>query len=185
MRDIAALLGPAARTVFGIFGLEVIRKATHRGISLETDLKRILPSAGLTFVDAGANVGSFSTQLTRHFMDATIYAFEPVPQTFAILQKRVSTFVTIKPVQAALGERTGSATMQICDQSLWNRIVSGSPVGVRTATVDMLAIDDFCGQAGLDRISLLKTDCEGYDNEVIHGASRMLQRDGSTPSIAK
>ena len=43
-----------------------------------------LPSDG-TFLDVGANIGVFTLKLASDYPDATIYTFEPVPETFDLL----------------------------------------------------------------------------------------------------
>jgi FkbM family methyltransferase len=175
MRDFAALFGPLARILGGSLGLEISRAKTHRGISLETDLARLLTKYPLVFIDAGANVGTFSRKMLNAFRIATIVAFEPVPQTFAVLKRRMAGFPQIRPVQAALGEQPGSATMHLYAQSGWNRIVSETDTNSETVIVDVTTIDEFCERMNLTKISLLKTDCEGYDNKVVRGADRMLR----------
>lgn len=44
-------------------------------------------SSGDTVLDIGANVGGFSVLLARRHRDLRIVAFEPIPETFAILER--------------------------------------------------------------------------------------------------
>jgi FkbM family methyltransferase len=176
MREIATFLGPLARHLGGLFGLEIIRAKTHRGVSLETDLKRLLGTRASVIIDAGANIGTFSEQMLRAFKAAKIFAFEPIPQTFAILKNRMAGFPQVTAIQAALGERSGNAKMRLGEQSGWSRIVTETDGDL--VSVEMKTVDDFCDRAGLARIALLKTDCEGYDDKVVRGAERMFRSRG-------
>jgi len=44
----------------------------------------------------------------------------------------------------------------------------------RRARVTITTIDAFCSANNIDQISVLKTDTEGFDAEVLRGADKML-----------
>ena len=50
----------------------------------------------------------------------------------------------------------------------------GAPAG--TEDVHVTTMDQFCATNGIDRIDLLKTDTEGFDLQVLKGASKLLSR---------
>jgi hypothetical protein len=41
--------------------------------------------------------------------------------------------------------------------------------------VDVVNLDDYCAQRGVDHIDLLKIDVEGFELNVLRGASRLLE----------
>src|SRR5262245_43439007 len=47
-------------------------------------------SDGDCIFDIGANIGLYSIFLTQSHRDLKIFAFEPIPQTFSILEKNVA-----------------------------------------------------------------------------------------------
>ena len=126
-------------------------------------------------VDVGANVGQTSLHLRAQFPDAVIHAFEPCASTHAILVQRVRHDTAIHPHCLALGDRPGLAHLVHADDSQLHtlRLVAAHEGGEREP-VDVETLDSFAACHGLDQIDLLKTDAEGFDAEVIHGASRLL-----------
>src|SRR5262249_47267521 len=48
-------------------------------------------------------------------------------------------------------------------------------VNART-TVKVLTVDQYCSERGIQRIDLLKSDTQGFELEVLKGASRMIER---------
>ena len=58
--------------------------------------------ANLSILDIGANVGAFSVWATRRWPGSTIRAFEPNPETFAILKRNVADLAHVTPVNAAI-----------------------------------------------------------------------------------
>jgi FkbM family methyltransferase len=143
-------------------------------VSLDFDLIQLLgASNNKIHVDAGANIGEFTARLTRLFPQASIVAFEPVPQAFQQLVLRTRHDARIRCENVALGDYKGMAQMRIGAQSVWSRIVSGgdSEAG-SVANVPITTLDDFF--SGGHEIGLLKTDCEGYDAAVLSGARELL-----------
>jgi hypothetical protein len=46
---------------------------------------------------------------------------------------------------------------------------------VRSVPFEIVSLDDFCSDEGIDRIDFLKIDMEGLELEVLRGATRMLK----------
>src|SRR5262249_50318764 len=61
------------------------------------------------------------------------------------------------------------------EHSQWSRIVPEANSNVQSMRVQMTTVDEFCARMNVAKLSLLKTDCEGYDNKVVRGADRMLR----------
>ena len=65
------------------------RRYMPRGIDWVWDLRRLCVGGGAPMVfDIGANEGQTTVQVLRHFPNATVHAFEPVRNTFNILQQK-------------------------------------------------------------------------------------------------
>ncbi len=136
---------------------------------------RLIPSPRVIF-DVGANVGQTAIRLASLFPTADIYAFEPVRDTYVHLAHNTRFNPHIKPQNCAMGAKDGTAKMKIAADSTWNRIVNGEPENA-TSTLEEVAlrsVDPFCQDQGIEHIELLKTDCEGFDMEVLKGAGGML-----------
>lgn len=67
--------------------------------------------------------------------------------------------------------------MRVRENSAWNRVVNidGVQPPWPTERVEMVRLDSFCEEHDIVHIHFLKTDCEGYDLEVLQGAERMLR----------
>jgi FkbM family methyltransferase len=175
----------ATRAVLRKAGFDVVNlKHNERfGWDWMRDVGRLAPLIGSKIdmvFDVGANSGCTALELRRHFPDARIHCFEPVPATYKLLAHTVAANPRISTHAIALGPKNGPATMQCFDSSLLNSCAPNPPFNVRfpqTSTcieVTMRRIDDYCGEHAIDRISLLKVDAEGFDLQILRGATQML-----------
>lgn len=125
------------------------------------------------FVDIGANVGSYSV-LAGKVAEARGIAIEPVPDTFAKLERNLSINSLTKSVlayQCALG-RTKGMLRFTSDLDTTNRVAErdygGSVVEVPSNTLDELLAGQPC--------HLWKIDVEGFEREVLAGATVSLRK---------
>lgn len=155
----------------------LVNRTRRRGLHLFDDLRELLPnSSDLTFFDVGANEGQTALQLHRAFPKAQIHSFEPGRNTFQLLTSNVGNVPQINGHNFALGSEDGTAPLYLHGWSQGNSLVpelAGTPSG--TENVDVTTIDAFCAENGIRGIDLLKTDTEGFDLDVIAGASNLLR----------
>lgn len=140
--------------------------------------------------DVGANVGFFATQLAQMLagQQATVYAFEPVPSTFAKLVRSVERLGlegSVQPVCAAVGESPGPVRLSYGPRnSLTARVArddGAAPAGDRVAHAAGLTLDAFLETAPAP--ALVKIDVEGSEVAVLRGAARLLASDAA-PALA-
>jgi FkbM family methyltransferase len=66
---------------------------------------------GATIFDVGANIGMFDLFLARALRDFTLFAFEPIPQTFELLRRNVAPFAEkVRLSESGLSDHVGEAT---------------------------------------------------------------------------
>jgi FkbM family methyltransferase len=152
---------------------EVRGGTDDRHVLFEVFLKRIYPmvSPGSVVVDIGAHIGSFTVWAARQ--GARVFAFEPFPENFARLRRNVAlnglTDVRLFPC-AVTGQREGRA-MFIPDEGGHSGRYSLFPGrGNATLEVPCIALADLMRERGLDRIDLLKIDCQGSEYEILYEA---------------
>ena len=125
-------------------------------------------------VDVGANIGTAALTAAALVQEpGIVVAVEPNPETFSYLKGNLefSGLGNVRIFQAAADRLDG--TVSITDKALdfANRIVDSG--GVQTPAV---TLDSLLSQFSFDRIELLKIDAEGYEQCVLEGAPRTLEK---------
>ena len=130
---------------------------------------------GDLFVDVGANIGSY-TILAAGASGANCVSFEPSPATFVHLLDNIrlnnlASKVTAKNVVvgASVGSVTFTAGLDTMNHVAAEREVLGDTIDVRVEPLDLAL--------GASAVTLLKIDVEGYETEVVKGASDVMRRD--------
>lgn len=139
-----------------------------RGTDLFQDISHHLPALRMDVVfDVGANTGQSAMDFLDWFPGVTVYCFEPVADTFRELRRRMGD--RVRAHQLALGATAGTGTMVRNGQSELARLVPRVD-----GETEVVSLDDFCREAGVERISYLKVDTEGGDLDVLTGGERLL-----------
>ena len=122
-------------------------------------------------LDLGANYGRVTLQLAQS--GATVHAFEPDPQTFAILKENVGHLENVVLHQAAVALEGGNQTLRRLPDGLdggtpeeisWGSSIlpTADHSSPDTAVVDVRAFDDVLAEIGRT-ISIVKMDIEGCE----------------------
>ncbi|WP_165933778.1 FkbM family methyltransferase [Aquabacter spiritensis] len=125
---------------------------------------------GDLFFDIGANVGSY-TILASGVRGARTWAFEPDPATARLMRRNIALNGLegkVRVFERALGASEGEVGFTIGLDTV-NHVVQSGHAAVRRVAQSRL--DDVAG--GSCPI-LLKMDVEGYEDEVLKGAHRLL-----------
>jgi len=160
-----------------VFGVEVFdRSAMPLGLSFEADFLRLVrPRPDAVAFDVGANAGQTLERFAAFFPWSRIYCFEPNPVAFAKLEAAAANIPCASAVAMALGQTNAPAPLLLFENSELCRIRCSTDTGTdREIPVLMGRLDDFCSKHNIDTITLLKTDCEGYDEEVLRGAEGLF-----------
>ena len=136
-------------------------------------------------VDVGANAGQYAMELFRAGYEGTIHSIEPQPDAHAVLKRAAQgqpRWEVLEPLAA--GDKVGTVEMIVAGNSLSTSVLpmldrhvqaapSSAPVGrisVRQTTLDAL----YLNRVSLERPALLKIDTQGYEPQVLAGASGCL-----------
>ena len=150
-------------------------------------LKRRLNKRMRVIFDVGANVGEWSLNALRWAKKAKVYAFEPFPETFNVLKKKVRNRRFL-PFSLALSSETGQkegwdwgstpADRKTRLNGLYYRPILKGQLKKEASKVTLktTSVDDFCAKNKIKYIDYLKIDTEGSEVDVIRGASQMIDQ---------
>ena len=132
-------------------------------------------AADAVVVDIGANIGDFVLQAARLCPAGRVFAIEPVSEHVEMIQEnvRLNEVSNVICVKRAIGAGDGMIQVRL----LGNRS-STAQSGEEGATEDvaMTSLERFLTDEGLDRIDLLKLDCEGAEWDILPAAEAVLPR---------
>src|SRR5271154_3930327 len=138
---------------------------------------------GQTFWDIGANVGWFSLFASKIVgASGRVISFEPAPEVFDILSAHANTAKGITAIHLGVGNADeirlfaahGESTSSSFVEEVTKINFSFQPsVPIQNIKVKLRKIDSLVKELG-SRPSLLKIDVEGFELEVLRGASDLL-----------
>ncbi len=147
------------------------------GVSWLYDLMRIKGTRSLdTVFDVGANRGQTVEALLRFAPHAPIHSFEPGGSAFDALKGTYGDRRNVHLHRIALGSKKEQRSMLIRDNSELNTLVSSSGGGgaSRAETIQISTVDDIMAREKISHLDLLKMDVQGWEMEVIRGASDLI-----------
>lgn len=147
-------------------------------------LKKFLKE-GDCFFDIGANIGLFSLHASNIIgNNGMIIAFEPTPVTFNRLLKNIeiNNFHNIKTVNIGLSYTSGTVKFHTSNEGYdaWNSFATLTDIGecveIEVATN---TLDNYISTNNINKIDLIKLDVEGWEFNVLKGATKLLSSPNS------
>lgn len=138
-----------------------------------------LAQPATAILDVGANCGVYALIAATANADATVVAFEPVPEVFAQLSRNadVNGLANLSVHQLAVGDHDGDVSFFVPDVLYLPTRGSTSPElgrGGREVRVPCTTVDSYRRQHGCPRTDLIKIDAEGAEPDVLRGASETI-----------
>lgn len=136
-----------------------------------------------TIFDIGANTGIYSLYSKTYNRNAMVYAFEPQPNIFSILEKNNNiNRYDILCYQLAISQESSKLPFYNTGQDTF--LTKNTTVGSLnkewrledqySIMVESLRLDDFILKYDILKIDLIKIDVESYEFEVLKGYDRFL-----------
>ncbi len=158
----------------------LVRSALDIWILKETVIERAYERAsvpiqdGWTVVDIGAGLGDFAISTARRFPRSQVYAFEPLPGSFALLEEnlKLNQIQNVRALPFSINGHEGVAEMHAPSREPAHSLtVPAARVESNRARVRTVSLDH--GIEGLEsqRCDYLKVDCEGAEFEIFFNAS--------------
>ncbi len=142
-----------------------------------TDLFKTIVLPGMTIFDVGAHIGYFTRLFSRLVGEkGKVFAFEPDPDNFALLQKNTAHLKNVTPIQAAVSDKSGTINFFEIEDSTGCHTTVPTNAPSKTLRVTAVTIDEFAAEASP---RLLKIDIEGGEPAALRGAEKLLTRQDS------
>jgi len=139
----------------------------------------------MTIFDIGAFTGGITKTYREMFPHATIYSFEPLPDSFEKL-KQLSNDRSIKACKMALSDCVGTAKLHVNFDPSCNSFFPRPNGDIKyypkkaenTGTIEVktTTLDHFCDNENISKIDILKLDVEGAEIKVLSGAVGKLSK---------
>jgi FkbM family methyltransferase len=140
------------------------------------------------FFDVGANNGYSSVPVAQRNPETMVYGFEPTPQMIDIIESRIVGLPNYKLTKVAVSDYNGKAVFNVAGNADWG-CSSLLPLSEKASTewygrtdmfvteqieVDVIRLDTFIEQNGIERINHLHIDTQGSDLKVLRGLGKYI-----------
>ena len=165
-----------------IGGIKVITKNGDRGFTgniytllqdyEEMSLLIDFMNEGETFIDVGANIGTYSL-LAGKLCNAKVIAFEPIGESYKRLKNNIKINSLEDKIDArkiCLGEKPGQLIMS-SSRNTQNSVIDKDIESIPHETVEASTLDK---EVYSDNPTFIKIDVEGFESSVIKGGEKLL-----------
>ena len=124
-------------------------------------------------VDIGAAIGEFTVYAAQKAAAGEIYAYEPNPQSFALLQENImlNKLSNVQTFCVGVWDQAGGMQLDLVNaEPLQGKTVFQQDEAI-TAEVPVITFDQLVQDSVDSLIDLLKLDCEGAEYAILMGAS--------------
>lgn len=147
-------------------------------------IKRILKK-GMTFLDLGAHTGSY-TLLASYLVAETdtVFAFEPDPENFALLEASVKGRKNVSLIQKAVSNQVGTTKLFLSSHDSITHSICDAHDGRQSIDVEVTSLDEFF--RGKDcKIDLIKMDIEGAEMSALEGMTNIIKQNKNLKIITE
>ncbi|MBB3188404.1 FkbM family methyltransferase [Microbacter margulisiae] len=137
-------------------------------------------SPGDCFYDIGANIGLYTLYAANIVgIQGTVYAFEPAPSTFSRLEKNIQlnsySNVILENIGLSNSKEILPFHLSTNGYDAWNSFANLNELNNSNITnVHTITLDEYDETNQIQHIDLMKIDVEGWELNVLKGASKLL-----------
>ena len=163
----------------------LLLKRVHGGEFLKLNKPWLKRAEIKTVIDVGAHTGEFSSAVRAVLPNARIYAFEPQADCCRKLIRRFGEDALYQAFPVALGDERGpvdfwrssfSKSSSVLPMSVLHQEAFPWTADNHSTKVRLQTLDDYADEMELSEKTLLKIDVQGYEDRVLRGATRTLER---------
>lgn len=127
---------------------------------------------GWTVIDIGGGIGEFTVYAARRYPGNRVYAFEPTPDSFDLLQEnlRLNGIRNAQAFPEAVWSQTGNLAVDTSPEepSQFTSHAEEAPAKANgRVTVPAVALREVFERLGIECCDLVKIDCEGAEYEIL------------------
>jgi FkbM family methyltransferase len=125
-------------------------------------------------MDIGANMGDFAMMAAAQCPLGRVYAIEPISEYISALEtnKTLNRLSNVEVIHVALGDHEGEIKLAVAGSQSTAHFDNAA----NTETVRLTTLPQLMRDFGIERIDLLKMDCEGAEWEILPAALEALPR---------
>jgi FkbM family methyltransferase len=131
-----------------------------------------------TVLDIGANIGDDTLLLAKIVgSKGKIYAFEPDPENFKLLQKNIKTnkYRNVVCINKAVSDKDGKIKLFLSENNKADHRIYGSEFDRKHIKVNMVSIDSYFKNKN-QKIDVIKIDIQGAEMLAFEGMKNTLRR---------
>ncbi len=165
------------KSFFRGFGIKIGRISKNE-LSEEKKIEWFKNIDFKTIIDVGASKGNFSLQFHGIFLQAQIYAFEPLTDCFELTKNKLDGVANFKAFNIALSDFKGqsnffrssySGASSLIKMSSFQKEIFPVTAGEAMQDISVDTMDNVLGEIQLDEPILIKLDVQGTEDKVIRG----------------
>lgn len=153
----------------------------------ETQLIQAEVRPGDVVLDIGANIGYYTLILARLVGEAgRVYAFEPDPANFELLQKnlRINGYKNVVLVKKAVSDVSGPLSLFLCPDNKGDHRIYDSHDDRPAIDIEAITLDEYFGPE-FGRIDFVKMDIQGAEGRALRGMRQLLSAQRSVKLITE
>jgi FkbM family methyltransferase len=164
------------------------RRALKQGVAATTEHEDVtFPREYGTVIDVGANRGQFALFALHRFPRAELRCFEPLPEANQKLTEVVGGNPRVHIEMCAIGAAADTLSLNVTRSDDSSSLLRPTALQLQTfphtdsvssIEVNVKTLDATMDFERLAKPFLLKIDVQGYELDVLRGASRLLAQDG-------
>lgn len=142
----------------------------------ETDLLRRILKPSAIMIDVGANIGYYTVLAASLVgVDGHVYAFEPEPDNFNLLEKNCAhnSLSNVSLARAALSDRQGKGQIYLNDSNLGDHQVYDDGAGRLSREIELLSGSAYL-KPFVQRVDVIKVDTQGAEYQVLKGLQALI-----------
>lgn len=170
-----------------MFVNQLFRNASFSGIwePLQTEIVKKEIKKGDIIIDLGANIGYYTLLFSRLVgNEGKVYAFEPDPNNFALLEKNVKEngYTNIVLEQKAVSDFEGTTKLYISNINTGGHRIFDIGANEEFIKIETIKLDDYLQDKKVD---FIKMDIQGSEAKAIMGMKNIISQNQSLKIISE